>query len=545
VNSLDLRYYLVKLLRVVAWFTGVRPLARSDSLELLAERGRDEDYAELLAQLCRLPGAQFTVRWQDGAAAEPLVAENGLVRRWSGRLLRCIEPGRRRGRHPRVVLCGNPQLLDPICRELLSAGAALWWLYDRFAFRAWLRWRWHGVGQLVCNSSQGRRNGLAAPVPAEIPCRGVNLAGPVQHWLDLRLQQQGPGQTRLLEQMDKHFRRLQPDVLVLAEDATPLARLAVEVARRHQAASVVIQHGAPCCRFGFAPLAADRILVWGRSSRNQLMRWDIPGEQIVVTGSPRHDRLWSRLSLSGHRPKVGRERDGVRVDAGEASPHPLPLSRKERGGFRPRFLLLATIPPRDERPDAITLRLTSRTYAEVIQRAFAAVSRIPGSRLTVKLHPRAAADPVVCAAAARFPDLPVKIFAQGKLEKFLGRADCVLSCGSSAGVDAMLSGRPVIHLLPAGAQEFLSEDAWGFAAVACTAAELERAIGKALAAPPAALFVPDPSVFGSFQQPAVAQIAAQIIQLAQPKKSPAVKGCHWHGQCSLSNATESPLKLEL
>ena len=38
VNSLDLRYYLVKLLRVVAWFTGVRPLARNDTPACSPER---------------------------------------------------------------------------------------------------------------------------------------------------------------------------------------------------------------------------------------------------------------------------------------------------------------------------------------------------------------------------------------------------------------------------------------------------------------------------------------------------------------------------
>jgi hypothetical protein len=543
VNSLDLRYYLVKLLRVVAWFTGVRPLARNDTLELIAQRGRDEDYAELLAQLCRLPGTQFTVRLQEGPAPAAVIAKNGFLRRVGGLLLRAVEPGRRSSRHPRVVLCGNPQLLDPVCRELLGTGAAVWWLYDRFAFRSWLRWRWRGVGHLVCNSSRGRRSGLSADVPEQIPCRGVNLAGPLQRWLEQRLQQYGPRQTRLCQQIDGHFRRLRPDVLVLDEDATPLARIAVEAARRHRAASVVIQHGAPCCRFGFAPLAADRILVWGRSSRNQLMRWDVPGAQIAVTGSPRHDRLWHALqplSLSRKRERAGVRASTEKGVAAQPPSPPAPLP-KGAGSFvarHPRFLLLATIPPRDERPDAITLRLTGGSYAEVIQRAFAAVSRIAGSRLVVKLHPRAADDPVVRAAAARFADLPVKILAQGKLEKLLRRADCILSCGSSAGVDATLSGRPVIHLLPAGADEFLSEDAWGFAAVARTGAELERAINKILAAPPSAAFVPDPSVFGSFQQPALEQIVAQIVELARPQKSPALQACHGLRPCFPQSTTE-------
>jgi hypothetical protein len=299
--------------------------------------------------------------------------------------------------------------------------------------------------------------------------------------------QHGRRYTRLVEQIDRHFGRLKPDALLLDEDATPLARIAVELARRHGAASAVVQHGAPCCRFGFTPLAADRILVWGRSARNQLMRWEVPGERIAVTGSPYHDQLWSRLQRSAQK------------------------RRKVRSS--PRFLLLATVPPRDQRPDAIMLRLTGGSYAETIDAAFSAISRIPRSRLLVKLHPRAADDPVARAAVARFPQLPTRIVSQGPLEKFLKQVDCVISCGSSAGVDATLSGLPVIQLLPSQAQEFLSEDPWGFAAVARNADELERAVAKALSTTPDRPFAPNASVFGTFENSAVGRIAETILEL--------------------------------
>ena len=490
VNALDLRYYLVKLLRVVAWFTGVRPLRRGAALELHAEAQRDADYADLLAEVCRLTGAQFTVCWRPSAAAPAAFPENSRARRWAGRLLRWVEPRRGAGQ-PRVALCGNPRLLDPVCRELLACGAQVWWLYDRFPWHSWLRWRWRGVGHLTCDASLGQENRLQTTLPERVACHGVNLSGALTHWLARRLAEHGPRQTRLAEQIERHFRRVQPQALVLDEDATPMARIAEEHARRIGAASLVLQHGAPCCRFGFAPLAADRILVWGRSSRNQLMRWDVPGDQIAITGSPLHDRLRERL---------------------------LPLAQRARKPpTAPRLLLLTTVPPRDARPDAVTMHLTVRSYHEMIGRAFAAAARIAGARLIVKLHPRAQEDPAVTAAAARFPNVPVEIVRQARLEDLLARCDCALSCGSSAGVDATLSGRPVIQLLPAGALELLSEDPWGFTATTRTAAELDAALAKALRLGP---LPPDPHAFGAFDAPALERVAGQVVQMAKQRRHP-------------------------
>ena len=51
----------------------------------------------------------------------------------------------------------------------------------------------------------------------------------------------------------------------------------------HPEARFVVQHGAPGGRFGFAPLAADRFLAWGRSSARQLVDWGVPSETVHVT----------------------------------------------------------------------------------------------------------------------------------------------------------------------------------------------------------------------------------------------------------------------
>src|SRR5574340_930082 len=187
-NALALSYHLVKLMRRVVYLTEVRPLRPGDCVELWAATGRDEDYADLLRQVCQLAGAECRVHWTDAApprkAAPPTSAPWRRAAEWLSRRLR-VEPGHD-GSRPRVVLCGNPRWLDPICHELLLRACRVWWLYDRFAVRSWLRWQAAGVGQLVCDSGPAPQNSLAAEVPDRLDFRGVDLSRAVRRWLSER-----------------------------------------------------------------------------------------------------------------------------------------------------------------------------------------------------------------------------------------------------------------------------------------------------------------------------------------------------------------------
>ena len=293
-NALALRYYLVKLLRVVAYFSEVAPLGSGDQIELAAAARRDEDYADLVLQLCHRAGARCRLRWVErGRSGSESFPPNRLWRRIAGQLAGLLEPRGSGG----VVFCGNPTLLAPVCRDVLKQGTPAWWLFDRFSPRAWCRWRPLGCGQWVCDGSLGRD---ALPTTSfvrvgRIECRGVDLSLAVERFLLFLRTTHGPRQARLLERLDDHFQQFRPKTLVLGEDATPLARAAVAVARRYGVPSCVLQHGAPCCRFGFAPLTADRILVWGQSSARQLIDWGVPEERIEIVGSPWHEEFLARL----------------------------------------------------------------------------------------------------------------------------------------------------------------------------------------------------------------------------------------------------------
>ncbi len=473
-SALALRYYVVKLLRVAVFFGQIEPLRAGQTVELIAARDHDADYADLLGQLAREAGAELHVRWIDAPAPPPRSARHApwgtletCQARWkraprqaAGWLAGWFEPALTgAGEKPRVVLCGNPHLLDPVCRELVGRGARVWWLYERWAARTWLRWRPWGVGQIVCGEEldlhESRRAGFPARQFVSAAWEGrptnIDLAPALSMWITRWLDANGRRMARIQSNLDEAFARLRPTALVLDEDATALHRAAILTARRYGTRSLVVQHGVPGCRFGFAPAAADRVLVWGESSRRQLIDWGVHPNQVHVTGSPRRERL------------AGRVRRNPRAAGGPV-----------------RILLLATVPPRDERPDALVLNLSRTTYAAMLRMAVSAVSELEDAELTIKLHPRAAADRIAESMLSEFPEVRARIVRHPPLEHWLARSDCVLSCLSSAGVDAAVAGLPVIQLQPSGSGDVMPADAWGFVASVRTEAELKRALASVL-----------------------------------------------------------------
>ncbi len=492
-NALALRYYLVKLIRPIAYFSEVRPLRPGDQVELVAT-SRDRDYGDVLAGLCRAADVPCRVRITD-AAVEPgsSFPPNPCWRRRLARLSLALHPSPdRTTARPNVVLCGNPRLLDPVCRELLARRCHLWWLYDRFALKSWLRWQAPGVRQLVCNSSLGRENRLANDSPERLDCRGIDLAGPVGRWLARRAATHGPRQTRLVEQIGAHFRDVRPTALVVDEDATPLPRAAVAAARCWGARSFVVQHGVPCCRFGFTPPLADRVLVWGESSRRRLADWGVPSQQIYVTGSTPADHLLCR-----------RQQSEFRTDDRHAG------ERKQ--ACRRRILLLTSVPPRDDRPDAVALHLTGHSYAQMLRFTCATVAGIDGVELVVKVHPRVPNDPVAAMLRTEFPSLRHRVVRSGSVARWLTDVDCVLSCGSSAGVEATLAGMPVIQLAPPGASDTLPYNRWGMIGTARDQRELERLLTDVLVPCRQPAEDLDPQVFADLGQSAAARIAEEVL----------------------------------
>jgi hypothetical protein len=140
---------------------------------------------------------------------------------------------------------------------------------------------------------------------------------------------------------------------------------------------------------------------------------------------------------------------------------------------------LAGVPPRDERPDGVEFHLTVENHAAMLDMVAKVLGRIDGAMLTVKLHPRAKGCGLrtECFSAG----LTVRAVQSADLADLLTEADCVLSCASTAGIEAALAGAPVIQLLPLGSGNVLTAEDWGLIGSARTADELATLIPVALA----------------------------------------------------------------
>ena len=468
IHALPLRYYLVRLLRPIVFFQQVLPQALRAVCELFATPGRDGDYALLLAELARSEGFELHVHWNGGAEPPAAAdrqsspsAQNTRWRDWGGKLAGCFDRfltvrGERSA--PRVILCGNTRLLAPVCQDLVARRINVAWLYEQFAFRTWLRWSGTGVGQLVCHADRGQVSAahVASRSSTELSTQGVSIGPLVDRWLASQSAATGQRWSGFQTRLRELLKTSATAGLVLDQDATPLARAAIAAARQLSIPTWVVQHGVTGVRFGFAPLAADRFLAADRASCRQLVDWGVHRERIEVTGSPSLDAL--RESFATQRPTPG------------------PGKTNER---RPKFLLLASTPPRDQRPDAVTFHLTSQTYDELIEIACRAVASVDGAELLVKAHPRDPRGIALRNCLARFPELSARMVEQ-PLAQLLHGVDVVLSCASTAGVEAAALGWPVIQLLPRGSATLLPAADYGMIGTA-------RNFGELVALLPAAL----------------------------------------------------------
>jgi hypothetical protein len=454
-NALALRYYFVKLLRVVAFFDQVRPPEAGEIVRLHAVRGRDDEYVDLFLALAQARGFELQLApHEDNSEIIDGGEASQAWRRWAARIDRLLPAAANAKNGERIVLCGNPRLLEPICEALAARGCRLWWLYERFAVRSWWCWRRRGVGQLVCEGAEDRpyRYSDGGPI-CDLNVRGVDLSRPVERWLTRQAAKHGAAQSRWIARIDEHFSEVRPTGLVLDEDATPFKRAAIGLARRRECRSLVVQHGAPCGPFGFAPQAADRICVWGESSREQLLHWGVAPDRVCITGWPHAE---NRRVLHSAAPK-----------------------RRRSAGKR--ILLLATMPPDDGRPDTAGFHLTRQTHERMLAIACDAVARLPRATLTIKLHPRCGDEAVFRQALARRAELRAKIVRTRPLDRLIAESDCVLSCASTSGIEAALAGAPVVQLLPVGSGDVLPADRWGLLGSARDQRELDALLDRALA----------------------------------------------------------------
>jgi hypothetical protein len=461
INALRLRYEAIRWLRVVAFWQTRGKASGGELVELYVAPGRDNEYVVLWQALSR--AFRFTLRIHfvlgDVAQSAPFkLPKNAWWRRTLARLFanRAASRDRRSpaasAHRPQLLFVGNPRILDQVCDAVLDRGANVAWLYDRFAVGAWYARRADGIAWITCDDDSPAADRFPMSLlRSPVTFGDVDLSEVAEAWFRRWRRRLGAAQSRQWDRIGEHLASSRPRHIVLDEDATPLPRIVIAHAARLGIPTMVVQHGVCCVRFGFAPLAADVFCAWDDAARRQLEAWDVPKERIVVTGPPRAPSQVRRADPSHTK----------------------------------RIVLLATLPPRDDRPDALALHLTTRTHAAMLDAACAAIDELRREtsgdvELIVKMHPRAPHDPQLAQTLRLFPMLQHRFVVSGSLAEVLASADCVLSCVSSAGIEAATAGLPVVQLLPQGSGAILPAEWYGLLGSARTLEELRPLLHKSL-----------------------------------------------------------------
>lgn len=256
------------------------------------------------------------------------------------------------------------------------------------------------------------------------------------------LQQQVVQLVERVQQVEAELQQVQPDAVLVHADNHPPHQIYVLVARRRGIPSIMVQHGLDCERYCLEDAYASAIAVWGNGRLQryrQHSRWQ--PSWIRVTGNPEfnHLRLPQRLNPNGE------------------------------------YWLWATRPHSPEK-----CYLPSRTPAEgieILEALLTALEAHPDAQLVIKAHPYDYVD----LYRERLLTHPLQhriTISNLPLQSLLPDARLVITEDSTAGMEAMFLGKPVILAHFAASPPVTPYVTYGSALPAFSAAMLQAALLK-------------------------------------------------------------------
>lgn len=240
------------------------------------------------------------------------------------------------------------------------------------------------------------------------------------------------------------LKAVRPDLLLVHADNHPPHQLYVFAARQLGIRTLVVQHGLDCEIAALDEAYADVIAVWGLHRKERYEALSQHRARYVVTGNPEFDRR--------HR-----------------------ASRLARGGA---YWLWVTRPHGSDK-----CYLPSRWPDEgclILKALLAALAESPVKKLLIKPHPYDTINlyrEMLDAPEHKKVVKRVSIVG-GDIWKFLPEAETVISEDSTAGLEAMLAGKPVVHVHFADSPPAMPFAEWGGAYPAVDASSLGVALRK-------------------------------------------------------------------
>jgi glycosyltransferase involved in cell wall biosynthesis len=202
---------------------------------------------------------------------------------------------------------------------------------------------------------------------------------------------------------------IKPDIVIMLNEISLSDRLAALVSAQVGTPSISIQHGL-YIGYAYRKLATDKVIVWGNEPKKFWEKRGCTPEQVISVGSFAHEK-W---------------RDLIEINR-TVSPD----------GGRPRVLFLG------QNPAAF---ISARTHRKTVDAVFRAIQSLPEYHFMIKSHPAENAEPYHAACNKLASNSNVEIRTIGSVEDVILESDLVITIFSTAGLEAMLLGKPVIVL---------------------------------------------------------------------------------------------------
>ena len=211
----------------------------------------------------------------------------------------------------------------------------------------------------------------------------------------------------LINVLEKYLSNSKIEKLVLNTDVHKLSRIMTLLARNSGIPSFVLQHGATIGKFGYLPILATKIFLWGQESYQWLKNNKQAENKLVITGSPRMD--------------------SYRYDF---------INKKENfSNIKKILIVMAPIGYKE-----------SKQFLEMILKSILMNSSIQDIELTIKLHPSSNDYKDLPETVFGLTNLDFRIFKNEPLSELIKETDCVISTKSTAGMEALIFNKPLIQI---------------------------------------------------------------------------------------------------
>lgn len=209
-------------------------------------------------------------------------------------------------------------------------------------------------------------------------------------------------------------------LIVVPSDVNYETKILVTVGKRLGVKSLVLQHGMLGHPISSLPLSADKIAAYGKITKDWFLSQGVEENRIVITGSPRFDKYYTKTDpdLKKIREKLGLEHAKKTVTL---------------------LLQHNNIPTH-----FANVHLRECEFKSLCKMVVEAIEEIPWAQLLIKLHPgdgKAGLHKKIIKELSRKPILIVQHF---DLFKILHVSDLVITYSSTAALEAMILGKPVV-----------------------------------------------------------------------------------------------------